>query len=238
MSASKAVFRLLFGDVSWYFGKLLLLFITIPLTIVWIILGILFGLNEDVIAAISGPTYFFSFGFAIFGFKQLFTIAIASGSTRVQFMKVYYCAGLAAISLTMLCLNVCQYLMVTVFKQFMVDAQILHPARLLLKEYQFLPYLWVDLMVGLALFGLSFLVYTILYRVGFTRTLVMFMSVTIIGLFLYYGKVFSSMSNWFWVEMNGMEIVTLIGAVSLLALFATYPMMRHAPLHPRPKKGS
>lgn len=35
-----------------------------------------------------------------------------------------------------------------------------------------------------------------------------------------------------------MESVTLIGAVSLLALLATYPMMRHAPLHPRPKKGS
>ncbi|GGH23172.1 hypothetical protein [Paenibacillus segetis] len=237
MSSWKGVFRLVFEDVYWYFGKLLLLYITIPLTIVWILLGIFFGLNDTTIAAISGPTYFFVAGFSILGFKQLFVLAIASGSTRTQFMKVFYCLSLAVISLTILCLNVCQFVLVTVYKQSMVEAQILHPARLFLKEYQFLPYLWVDLMVGLALFGLTFLVNTILYRVGFTRSLVMFMSVTIIGLFLYYGKFLSNIFNGFWVEMNAMEVVTLIGAVSLVAIFATYPMMRHAPLHPRPKKG-
>ncbi|MDR0270422.1 MAG: hypothetical protein LBJ26_20355 [Paenibacillus sp.] len=125
----------------------------------------------------------------------------------------------------------------TVYKHYMVKAQILHPARLFLKEYQFFPYLWVDLMVGLALFGLTFLVNTILYRVGYTRVLVMFMSVTIIGLFLYYGKILSGIFNGFWAWMNAMEMVTLIGAVSLAALFATYPIMRHAPLRPRPKQG-
>lgn len=238
MSSWKGIFRLVFEEVYWYFGKLLLVFVTIPLTIVWIILGIIFKLNDTTIAAISGPTYFFIAIFSIVGFKQLFALAIASGSTRVQFMKVFYSVSLAAITLIILCLNIFQYVLVTVFDQYNIEAQILHPARLFLQEYQFFSYLWVDLMAGLALFGLTFLVNIILYRVGFTRVLVMFMSVTIIGLFLYYGKILSSIFNGFSVEINGMQAVTLIGAVSLLALFATYPMMRHAPLHPRPKKGS
>lgn len=237
MSSWKGVFRLLFEDVSWYFGKLLLLCVTVPVTIVWIIIGIFFELNDTTIAAISGPTYGFVALFSILGFKPLFALAVASGSTRGQFMKVFYCVGLAVISFTILCLNVFQYVLVTVYKQYMVEAQILHPARLFLKEYHFSSYLWVDLMFGLALFGLTTLVYIILYRVGFTRSLVMFMSVTIIGLFLYYGKIIPSIFNGFWVEMSAMEVVTFIGAMSLLALFATYPMMRHAPLHPRPKKG-
>jgi len=156
----------------------------------------------------------------------------------VQFIKVYYFVGLAVISLAILCLNVCQYMLVTVYKQYMVEAQILHPARIFLKEYQFFPYLWVDLMVVLALFGFTFLINTILYRMGITRSLIMFMSVTIIGLFLYYGEVFLGIFSWFSFEMSAMEVVTLIGTVSLLALFATYPMIRHAPLHPRPKRGS
>lgn len=62
MSSWKGVFQLVFEDVAWYFGKLLLLFITIPVTIVWIILG---NLWVDL-----------KFGLALFGLTTLVNIIL------------------------------------------------------------------------------------------------------------------------------------------------------------------
>lgn len=62
MSSWKGVFQLVFEDVAWCFGKLLLLFITIPVTIVWIILG---NLWVDL-----------KFGLALFGLTTLVNIIL------------------------------------------------------------------------------------------------------------------------------------------------------------------
>ncbi|GKU78916.1 hypothetical protein [Paenibacillus sp. L3-i20] len=237
MISTNGVFRLVYEDASWYFGKQMLLFITIPLTFVWIILGFLFELDHKTIAAISGPAYFFVAGFGLFGFKPLFALSIAMGSTRIQFLKKYLSVSVAAVTLSILCLNVCQFALVMIYKWNNVEAKILHPASLLLNEYQFFPYLWVDLMVGIALFGFTFLFYAIFYRVGFTRSLITLMIVTIAGLFLYYGNILTTIFNWLWnIEMNALANATILGLLSLGALFATYPMLRNAPLHPKPKR--
>lgn len=238
MNAQSAVFRLMYEDVGWYFVKLMLLFITVPLTIVWIIVGLVFDLDRETIAAISGPAYFFIAGFGIFGFKSLFPITIGMGSTREQFLKAYYSVGIGGVIFSVLCLNVCQYALVTIYQWNSVEAGILHAGRLFLEEYDFLDYLWIDLMVGMASFGLTFFGNAILYRVGFIRCVIMLMIVTVVGIFLYYGGVISSLFNSMSdIKMSAMGIVSCVGALSLVALFATYPMLRHAPLHPMPRKG-
>ncbi|MCQ6559995.1 hypothetical protein [Paenibacillus mendelii] len=238
MNARSAVFRLIFEDVSWYFAKLMLLFITIPLTIVWIIAGLVFDLDRETLAAISGPAYFFCAGFGLFGFKSLFSISIGMGSTREQFLKAFYGLGIGGVIFSVLCLNICQYALVTIYQWNSVQAGILHAARLFLGEYHFFDYLWIDLMVGMACFGLSFFGYAIVYRVGFIRSVIMFMIITVAGIFLYYGGTISALFDWMSnFKMSGMAIASCVGAVSLAVLFATYPMLRHAPLHPMPRKG-
>ncbi|UVI33478.1 hypothetical protein [Paenibacillus spongiae] len=238
MNARSAVFRLIYNDASWYFVKLLLLFITVPLTIVWIIAGLVFDLDRETLAAISGPAYFFFAGFGLSGFKSLFPISIGMGSTREQFLKAYYGVGIGGVIFSVLCLNICQYALVTIYQWNSVEAGILHAARLFLEEYHFFAYLWIDLMVGMACFGLSFFGYAIVYRVGFFRSVIMFMIVTVAGIFLYYGGTISALFDWMPnFKMSAMAIASCVGAVSLAALFATYPMLRHAPLHPMPRKG-
>lgn len=238
MKARSAVFRLIYENASWYFAKLLLLFITVPLTIVWIIAGLVFDLDRETLAAISGPAYFFFAGFVLFGFKSLFSISIGMGSTREQFLKAYYGVGIGGVIFSVLCLNICQYALVTIYQWNSVEAGILHAARLFLEEYNFFDYLWIDLMVGMACFGLSFFGYAIVYRVGFIRSVILFMIVTVAGIFLYYGGTISALFDWMSnFKMSAMAIASCVGAVSLAALFATYPMLRHAPLHPMPRKG-
>ncbi|QJD82806.1 hypothetical protein [Cohnella herbarum] len=238
MNSQSAVFRLMYEDVIWYFVKLMLLFITVPLTIVWIIAGLVFNLDRETLAAISGPAYFFIAGFGLFGFKSLFPITIGMGSTREQFLKAYYSVGIGGVIFSVLCLNVCQYALVTIYQWNSVEAGILHAGRLFLDEYDFLDYLWIDLMVGIASFSLTFFGNAIFYRVGFIRCVIMLMIVTVVGIFLYYGGVISALSDSMSdIKMSAMAIVSCVGAVSLAALFATYPMLRHAPLHPMPRKG-
>lgn len=238
MNSQGAVFRFIYEDASWYFAKLMLLFITVPLTIVWIIAGLVFDLDQGTLAAISGPAYFFLAGFGLFGFKSLFSISIGMGSTREQFLKAFYSVGIGGVVFSILCLNICQYALVTIYQWKSVEAGILHVARLFLDEYRFFDYLWIDLMAGMASFGLSFFCYAIIYRIGFIRSVIMFMIVTVAGIFLYYGGTISALFDWMSnFKMSAMAIASCIGAVSLAALFATYPMLRHAPLHPMPRKG-
>ncbi|MBV6715569.1 hypothetical protein [Paenibacillus chitinolyticus] len=237
MNARSAVFRLIYEDVSWYFAKLMLLFITVPLTIVWIIVGLVFDLDRQTLAAISGPAYFFFAGFGLFGFKSLFPISIGMGSTREQFLKAYYGVGIGGVIFSVLCLNICQYALVTIYQRNSVEVGILHAARLFLEEYHFFAYLWIDLMVGMACFGLSFFGYATVYRLGFMRSVIMFMIVTVTGIFLYYGGAISALFDWMSnFKMSAMAIASCVGTVSLAALFATYPMLRHAPLLPMPRK--
>lgn len=58
--------------------------------------------------------------------------------------------------------------------------------------YRFIPYFWVDLMAGLFLFGFTFLIYCLWYRLGPARMLIALTVVIIGGMFLYYGGVLTS----------------------------------------------
>ena len=225
---------LIYYDARWMLGKVLFLYITFPLMVVWIIIGLIFDLPADVAMSISGPVYVNIAIFAIAGFRPLFPVAIGMGSTRVQFLKAFYGTGLGAVIFVMLLLNICQYVLLAVCSQWFGWSNIFHPATFFRNDYQFIPYFWIDLMVGLFLFGFSFLFYCLWFRLGTARSVILLMVVLISGLFLYYGGVIGLWFAWIWaLNIDAMVAFTLLGAVSLLALFCTYPLMYNAPLQPK-----
>ena len=112
----------------------------------------------------------------------------------------------------------------------------MHPASFFMTGYRFISYFWVDLMVGLFLFGFTFLIYCLWYRLGPARILIALTVVIIGGMFLYYGGVLTSWFTWLWLNVKPMSAFNLLGLIGLAALFATYPLMRNAPLQPKPGK--
>ncbi|VDG96876.1 Uncharacterised protein [Lysinibacillus sphaericus] len=233
MSSMKGTVRLVYEGALFFLGKFLFLYLTIPLTVGWILIGLLFGVPDSTVVAISGPTYFFIPMFAVTGFRSLLPLAVAFGGTRIQLLKVFYVTGIAAVSISILFLNILQYILITVYDQWTNSVNILHPGVYALGHYHFPSYLWIDLMVGLLLFGIAFLLYCILYRLGIKRTVIITTVLSLIGMFLYYGNILDINSfDWIWNnDLTPLTLFTLAGLLGLGSLFVTYPMMRHAPLN-------
>ena len=228
-------FRLIYDVVRVYLGKVLFLYITIPLMVLYVIIGLVFNPSPTTfITGIPIPAYIHIILFAISGFRPLFPISVGMGSTRIQFIKHYYLMGLGTTIATILFLNVCQYILMSTFDWLMGWSNIMHPAVFFLNEYQFLSFFGVDLMVGLFLFGVSFLIYCIWHRIGTVNIVLVMMALVIPIFFLYFGGMIGS---WFtWMEsfnFSAATIFVIFGAIGLGALFSTYPLMRHAPLHPK-----
>ncbi|RXZ77818.1 hypothetical protein EBB07_27500 [Paenibacillaceae bacterium] len=237
MSAVQGTVRLIYEDARWFLGKLLLLYITLPLTAAWIILGISQDLGETH-SGIAYPAYFFFIPFyGIMGFKSLFHIAVSLGSTRTQLLKTFYMVGTSAVFVYILFLNLLQLLISSLYEAGVSSAAIMHPGLLYSSEHQFLPYLWIDLMFGLVLFGGAFFIYCITYRLGMTRTFIGIMVIGILAMFLYYSGAMEAPIEWLsQLNMNAVAAFTLLGVAGLAALLATYPMMRNASLLPKGNK--
>ena len=186
MNLNSGTFRIVYEETRFALGKFLLLYITIPLLLLWLCIGYFFNLGEEVVAAISGPTYFFILLSAINGFKTIFPVAIGMGSTRTNLLKTFYAVGLASVLIVTFVLNLLQWILVTFYERWNVAAHILHPGTFLHREYTFLSYYLMDFMVGTFLFSFAFLFYTIYYRLGFKKTLIWMTMLTIIGTLLHY----------------------------------------------------
>jgi hypothetical protein len=242
MNALNGTTRMVYEDARWLMGKFLLLFITVPIMAAWIVLGLFVDLGgADVVSAISGPAYFFIPTFAIMGFKSLFPVVIGMGSTRKQFLKSFYSVGVTAVVVSLLFVNVGHYVLIR------MNHNILHPGAFFEVDYHFLVYLFIDIMVGLFLFGIAFLTYSIWHRLGLIRSAMILMAVAITGMFLYYGGSLDSMFSWIGtLDFDAMIIgnivnlgtiaIILLGVLGLIALFITYPLMRNASLQPKPRK--
>ena len=217
-------------------GKILFLYIVFPLMAAWFAVGLIFDLPAGIFIQISVPVYINIAIVPITGFKSLYPVAVGMGSTRVNFLKAYYGTVLGAVFFTIFLLNVCQYVMLIGYNRWIISANIVHPAALFSADYQFIPYFWVDLMVGLFLYGFTFLIYCLWYRLGSARMLITLTVVIISGLFLYYGGVLESWFTWIWLNVKPMNAFILIGIIGLVALFSTYPLMRNAPLQPNSGK--
>ena len=239
MNSLYGTVRLVSEDSLWFFGKLLFLYITIPVTLIWLLIGYIFGLGDETVVSIAGPAYSFAPIFAIAGFKSLYPIAIGLGSTRTQFLKVFYSVGLLSVVLSILFVNVLHGLLKAVFQQWDIDSNIFQPGLFLVNDYHFLTYLWIDLMFVLFLLGISFLLYSIKFRLGTQKSLFVLMLLSLVTMFLYYGGYLTNSMDWF-MELDlaalKMKLISLIGLSGIIALLVTYPIMRNASLKPKARK--
>lgn len=226
MSASKGTFRMIYEGALCFMGRIFMLYITLPLFIAWIILGYYVDLQgANVVSAVSGPFYFCIPYLAIAGFHTLFPVAIGMGSTRIQFLKSFYIIGTSGILICLFLINIGQYLLVK------TSHTILHPGIFLIPEYHFLSYLWLDLIFGFFLYGAAFLCYAVWYRLGTVKTVLLFVGVTIAGMFLVYGGVLSTWTAL--AEANGWILAVSLMLMSLVLLVSTYPLMKNASLYPK-----
>jgi len=237
MSAIKGNLYMIYHEARWTLGQILFLYIVLPLMLLWVLIGLLFDLTPDVATAIPVPVYINVAIIAVIGFKPLYLSAVSLGSTRVQYLKAFYLAGLVSVFTVMLLLNLCQYLLKTVYQQLFGWSNILHPGLLVQHDFHFITYFWVDLMVGLFLFGLTFLIYSLWHRLGISKILLVAMIIISGTALLYYG---GTLSSWY-ARLSDLNIspsgyFTLLGTAGLLAMFLTYPLMRNAPLQPKPRK--
>lgn len=237
MTAIKGNLYMLYHDGCWVLGQVLFLYVILPLMALWVIIGLLFNLTPDVATAIPVPVYINIAIFAVIGFKPLYLTAVGLGSTRGQYVKSFYLFSMAAVFTVMLVLNICQYLLKTAYQQIFGWSNILHPGLLVRPDYSFFTYFWVDYMVGLFLFGLTFLIYSMWYRLGTTKMLLVTMIFFSGAAMLYYGKILNTWFNWLMaLELTPLNYFYLLGIAGLLALSITYPLMRNAPMQPNPSR--
>lgn len=238
MNLNSGTFRMVYEEALFAFGKLLFLFITIPVLLLWLFIGYFFNPGADVVAAISGPAYFFIPMFAINGFKTIYPVAIGMGSTRSNLLKTFYVVGLASVLVVTFILNVFQWILLTLYERWDVAAKILHPATFFNREYTFVSFYLIDFMLGVFIFSFAFLFFTIHFRLGFQKSVIWLMVLVSIGtLFNYSGLV--DFSLWEWLatqDFHDMVIFSFVITISLIALFITYPIMRNAPLTAKSKK--
>lgn len=229
--------RLVYEVSSVYMGKILFIYITLPLMALYVLIGLIFDPPETLVTGISIHVYINIIILAVGGFKPLFPIAIGMGSTRIQFLKSYYIASIGTVFSIILLLNISQYVLMIVYERLVGWSNILHPATYFLDEYHFLSYFAIDLMVGLFLFGVTFIIYCIWHRIGTTYSFIILVAVALPVLFLYYGGFMDSLFTWLLsLNLSATTVFTLLGAIGLATLSATYPLMLNAPLQPKPRK--
>jgi hypothetical protein len=226
MKTTKGTFRLIYESALLFAGRVLVLYITLPLFIAWFILGHYVDLSgSNVVSAISGPLYFCIPYMAIAGFHTLFPVAVGMGSTRGEFLKNYYAVSLAGLFICLVLLNAGQYVLVK------SSHIILNPGLFLIPEYHFFSYLWLDLIFGIFLFGGAFLCYAVWYRLGTTKSVIICVIVAITGMFLFSNGVAGSWSRL--AATKGWIIAMMLTLLSLVSLFLTYPILKGAPLYPK-----
>lgn len=234
-SAAQGTRRILFEDALYFFGKILYLYITIPLFIGWIVIGYYFDLPADTVYAIAGPAYFFIPVFAIEGYRSIYLPVIGLGGTRKLLLQSFYKVGLISISIMILVLNILQYLLLTIQTQMNEHVLIFHPGTFLEPEYHFLGYLAIDIVFAYFLFGVTFLLYAIYYRLGFRKSMIALMILALIIMFIHYGGWISIwLSNL--LNVNGIILLISVFFISLIALVFTYPLLKDAPLKPKTKR--
>ncbi|MEK3826047.1 hypothetical protein [Paenibacillus sp. FSL K6-1558] len=225
MNAVKGTNRLILDDMRLY--MLIFTSIALGLTAVYVAIGFLFHVSYS--SQLFGPMYGGICTFAIAGLITLYPVAIGMGSTRIQFMKSFYTMGAFMVVGTMVILhliygvvhllNVGGWLQVTLYQ----------PGMLYSSSYLVFPYLWIDMMLGLLVLGLSVFLTVCWIRLGLRNFLILLFG---FGLVLSLVIAFGDMRQFtLWiVYQNRMLVFTVLGVIGGALLLSTYPMMKHAPL--------
>lgn len=126
----------LLNDMSYSLGRIGLLYITVPLFLFWAVFATTVD-PEGLVAAISGPIYFFVITYAIAGYKSMYPIVMGMGSTKKHFIKTFYVTCLSSLAVIVFILNVLQMILVWLFQVTNSSATILHPGVFIYEEYNF-----------------------------------------------------------------------------------------------------
>ncbi|WFR63826.1 hypothetical protein P9222_06110 [Paenibacillus amylolyticus] len=165
----------------------------------------------------------------------MFPVAIGMGSTRIQFMKSFYMNSVWMVAGTMVILHVVYFLIHLLQERGIVDVTLYQPGMLYSNEYQFLSYLWIDLMCGYFVLGISVFPTVCWMRLGLRNFFIMFFGVgLVITLIITLGDLGELM---LWIAgINRMTLFTALGFIGGALLLSTYPMMKNAPLTMKSQK--
>ncbi len=227
MKSFDATFRYICEDIRYMYGTMAILYITFPITLIWCLLGILYNL-DTISTAIFGPAYGLIISYGIFGFFVSLPIAVGLGSTRKHFLRHYFLLGIISILLLMIVLNLLEFGMTLLFEEGITTISLIDTGRLFFKEYNFFTYTLADASFGLFIFGLTSLITSIFYRLGFLKTAILFVAALfIISLFAQLGT-FDGFMEWL-VGLSKSVLLFLPAIVGISALISTYPIMIHTP---------
>lgn len=225
MNAVKGTNRLILDDMRLY----LIIFtsIALGLTAIYIAIGLLFDVSYS--SQLFGPMYGGICTFAIAGLVTLYPVAVGMGSTRVQFMKSFYIMGTCMVAGTMVILHMIYLFVHMLNVKGGLHVILYQPGMLYSSHYLVLPYLWMDLMLGFLVLGLSVFLTVCWIRLGMRNFLFMFFG---LGLVISLVIAFVDMEQFtLWIAyLNRMMLFTVLGLIGAAFLLSTYPMMKHAPI--------
>ncbi|PYE48887.1 hypothetical protein HUB98_16260 [Paenibacillus barcinonensis] len=225
MNAIKGTSRMIWDDMRLY----LTIFssIALGLTAIYVAIGLLFEISYS--SQLFGPMYGGICTFAIAGLLTLYPVAIGMGSTRIQFMKSFYMMGACMVACTMVIQHVIYWTVHLLNTTGWLQVTLLQPGMLYSSRYLLLPYLWIDLMVGFLVLGLSVFLTVCWIRLGLRNFLFLLFG---FGLVMSLVVAFGDMRQFtLWVAyQNRMLVFTVLGLIGAALLLSTYPMMKHAPL--------
>ncbi|MDX8366350.1 hypothetical protein [Cytobacillus sp. IB215665] len=225
MNAVKGTYRLLYEDMRWW----LLLFsaITLGLAVIFIAIGVIFEVSFT--ATLFGPIYGAICTIAAIGIVYSFPVLIGLGSTRKQFLKSYYFIASIMVICFITVLNIIYFFMNTLNQLGVHKLSFFHPGMLYSINYHILAYVWIDLMVGFSLLGLSAFLTVSWRRLGNRNFLIIFFAFNLLATILINIVNITSLLEWIF-ELNVIYTFTIVGFIGFCLLICTFPMMKHAPL--------
>ncbi|MCF6139412.1 hypothetical protein [Pseudalkalibacillus berkeleyi] len=226
MNTFSGTARLIYFDIR-IITKLMWM-ITLLLSIAWILAGVAFDLS-GFSTSIAGPLYIGLFViYPIITVTNSFRYAIGLGSTRIQFLKVFYAMGILTILFNMVLFNILYSVLSLFTDKGVIEFEFLHTAEMITKQ-SFLAYTWIDLMSALTLFGCSFFIAALWFRIGFIRFALTVTLLAFVGYILQvmggFNVLYEQLST-----LNGLTGFSLLGAVGAILLVASYPVLKDAPI--------
>ncbi|MGF9699394.1 MULTISPECIES: hypothetical protein [Paenibacillus] len=231
MNSVKGTNRLILDDMGWYLK--IFSFITLMLTVVYLAIGFIFDVAYS--TQLLGPMYGGICAFAVAGIITLYPVAIGLGSTRIQFLKSFYVISAWMVVGAMVILNVIYLIMHLLQAYGSLGVTFYQLGTLYSKEYHFISYLWIDLMTGFLVLGLSIFSTVCWIRLGMRNFLILFFGLTLI---LTLAIVLSDLSVWvqWFTSVNWLALFTVTGVIGWALILSTYPMMKNAPLTMKGRK--
>jgi len=173
--------------------------------------------------------------FAVAGIVTLYPVAIGLGSTRIQFLKSFYLISAWMVVGTITILNVIYLIMHLLHEAGWLGVTFYQLGKLYSSDYHFLSYLWIDLMMGFLVLGLSIFSTVCWIRLGMRNFLILFFGLSLVLTLALVLSDLSVLVKWF-TSINMLTFSTIVGALGWVFILCTYPMMRNAPLAMKGRK--